>query len=230
MSPHTLLRVLAVALLAGTTVFTSVAQAAAGAAAAEADAGLLLQQAKQLTRSAVLYTLQAGHWPYALTHLSPSFVAAPLVAPSSMSLGATWRTVQPGYPAAWLRNAVPLEVCRRFNVHVRGDDGIYKAADGAAPQQCYGRGAPYTVLVRFADDDSVALHKALRRAGGWKHGANLKQGAWSTPPSRTPVAPPGHEDPRPIIRNDGRLTPTSQTTDSSVVFTFGLQGSSSWPI
>ncbi|PNG50475.1 hypothetical protein WDL1P1_00533 (plasmid) [Variovorax sp. WDL1] len=191
MSPHPRLRSLAATVLLGAAL---IAQAAEPANGVNAEAAGLMSQANHLTRASVLYALKEGRWPYALTHLSPSFLTAVPSPPRAFGRQAEWRTVRPGFPAAWVRTGAPIDLCRALNLQARGDDGIYKAAQPAMPLQCYGRSAPFTVLVLFAEGETAALHKALRRAGGWKHGAaDRPHGSWSVPPNvRSPSYSPEH--------------------------------------
>lgn len=58
-----------------------------------------------------------------------------------------WSTPVPGTPIILTETTVPREVCRKYNLAARGDDGILKQVMEGLQAQCYGREAVYRVVV-----------------------------------------------------------------------------------
>ena len=198
-----------------------------------ATAARLIVQSQQVMAAADLFKFERGRWPQSMQELvearylsgkpvvpqmaqrepggaERAFYA--LVGAGSAHAGAgergtRWVEVAAGAPAYWATHSVSEAVCREVNRKARGDNGIFNRAQAGVLTQCFGTGAPYTVLAHRVDSNDASLEQVVASAGEPALGAAPGGGGWAVPPNSSVVEAPRDEvEPVPDMRVEFSLS------------------------
>lgn len=149
---------------------------------AHAEATRLRTEEQQILGAVELFYADKGRYPTDiaelantgyLTSIPRGINAAALMAPSLSVIASAfadtttesgWVSLTPGEPVFQTSYQVPLEICAKYNMLTRGDDGILKQAYTSQASQCYGTTGDYRVVITRASSARTLLNSALPTA------------------------------------------------------------------
>ncbi|MFT7722207.1 MAG: choice-of-anchor D domain-containing protein [Roseateles sp.] len=146
-------------------------------AEAQAEATRLKNEEQQILAAVESFNAQNGHYPRDIEELvqarylstvpmgvrevaaasTPEFIRMAI----AQSASAGWGTPVAGTPIFMTAASVPLEVCRKYNLLSRGDDGILRQPFDSLPSQCYGSDGIFRLVVMKADVARAMLSTAV---------------------------------------------------------------------
>lgn len=143
-------------------------------AQAQAEATRVKNEEQQLLGAVDMFNADKGRWPDSLQELVSAgylttvpqgakfdqarAVDLSLVAPAyAQAAEAGWSMPVAGTPVFVTDMRVPKEVCRKYNLITRGDDGVLKAPFIDQPAQCYGEDSYRIVVVKSGFSNSLAV-------------------------------------------------------------------------
>lgn len=178
----------------------------------QADQGRWPNDVRELVTRGYLTSIPRGAREVALVERPAGLISAAFAQASPEG----WHTPVAGQPIYTTSSTVDKEVCRKFNVASRGDDGILKTAFTELRSQCFGAEGTYQVVVARAgsaglltsalpvNSVSQGLIPAVAAGDGW----------WDTAPVAG-VKVPTDPEKLPLVRLD--LTPAAAEDFGSVL-------------